>query len=71
MKKKELIFTSILTFIVLSVIIVVVVISKNKITVSLSGKDNLEVKVFSKYNDQGVIVKKGNKVLSDDKYQYI
>ena len=71
MKKKELIFTSILTFIVLSVIIVVVVISKNKITVSLSGKDNLEVKVFSKYNDQGVIVKKGNKVLSDDKYKLV
>lgn len=48
---------------------VVLFIVNNKISVSLKGKEEIKLEVFEKYQDEGIILKRGRKEVDKDKYR--
>lgn len=69
MKKVVIGIGSILLMLPILLLIIHLYLKNTKISVSLNGKDEVTMEVFSDYKDPGVTIKKGNKILSKKKYK--
>ena len=59
-----------LTFVLIALITMILVIDYNrKLDISLVGKDSIKVNYNQRYQEQGIVIKKGSKILKRNKYQ--
>ena len=70
MKKKYLIILLASLFVIIAAAITFYVVTVNKTKMILNGKKNINVEIFTTYDDKGVMLKRGKKIIDPSKYKF-